>query len=127
MPKTLGKETTESAPASRPSVLSLSIKEKSALYSAYLPFFKNGGLFVPTPHSYNIGDEIFLVLDLMDDPEKYPIAGTVAWVTPAGANQGKVQGVGVHFPDDESTAQVRQSIEKHLGSELHNGRRTHTL
>ena len=115
------------ASANRPSVLSLSIKEKAALYSAYLPFLKNGGIFVPTVHSYSIGDEIFLVLELMDEPDKYPIAGTVAWITPAGANQGKVQGIGVHFPESEEAAQLRQSIEKILSSEMHSGRRTHTL
>lgn len=111
----------------RPSVLSLSIKEKETLYTAYLPFLKNGGIFVPTAHAYSIGDEIFLVLELMDDPDKYPIAGTVAWVTPAGANQGKVQGIGVHFPESEEAVHLRQSIEKHISSDLHSGRRTHTL
>jgi hypothetical protein len=31
----------------RPAVLSLSIKEKAALYAAYMPYLKNGGIFVP--------------------------------------------------------------------------------
>ncbi len=34
--------------AARPSVLSLNINSKSALYAAYMPFIKNGALFVPT-------------------------------------------------------------------------------
>src|SRR5437868_1535936 len=71
-----GKPTDPNAPqAARPSVLSLAIKEKAALYAAYMPFLKNGGMFVPTNKSYNLGDEIYLILALMDDPGKYPIAG----------------------------------------------------
>jgi type IV pilus assembly protein PilZ len=67
----------------RPSVLSLAIKEKAALFAAYMPFLKNGGIFVPTNKAYRLGDEIYLILTLLDDPAKYPIAGKVAWVTPA--------------------------------------------
>ena len=78
----------------RPSVLSLPIKEKSALYAAYIPFLANGGIFVPSTKSYKIGDEIYLILTLLDDPTKYPIAGKIAWITPAGANNNKAQGIG---------------------------------
>lgn len=111
----------------RPSVLSLSIKERSALYSAYMPLLKNAGIFVPTNKSYKLGDEIYLILSLMDDPNKYPIAGKVAWITPANAQNNKTQGIGVHFPDDESGKRVKHSIEELLGSALHSNRATHTL
>jgi type IV pilus assembly protein PilZ len=115
------------AQASRPSVLSLAIKEKAALYAAYMPFLRNGGMFVPTTKPYHIGDEIYLILALMDDPNKYPIAGTVAWITPSGANNNKAQGIGVHFPADESGQRARQRIEEILGAALRSSRATHTL
>jgi type IV pilus assembly protein PilZ len=111
----------------RPSVLSLAIKEKSALYAAYMPFLTNGGIFVPTNKSYRIGDEIYLILSLMDDPSKYPIAGKVGWITPAGANNNKAQGIGVHLPADESGQRARQRIEELLGAALGSSRATHTL
>lgn len=111
----------------RPSVLSLAIKEKAALYAAYMPFLKNGGIFVPTNKPYKIGDEIYLILALMDDPNKYPIAGKVAWITPAGAANNKAQGIGVHFPADESGVRARQRIEEILGAALRSSRATHTL
>lgn len=114
-------------PINRPSVLSLSIKERSALYSAYMPLLKNAGIFVPTNKSYKLGDEIYLILSLMDDPNKYPIAGKVAWITPANAQNSKTQGIGVHFPDDESGKRVKHSIEELLGSALHSNRATHTF
>ena len=111
----------------RPSVLSLPIKEKAALYAAYMPFLTNGGIFVPTNKPYKIGDEIYLILTLMDDVTKYPIAGKIAWITPAGANNSKAQGIGVHFSSDESGRRVKQRIEEILGAALGSSRVTHTL
>jgi type IV pilus assembly protein PilZ len=112
---------------SRPSVLSLAIKEKSALFSAYMPFLKNGGIFVPTNKAYKLGEEIYVILTLLDDPSKYPIAGKVAWVTPAGAGNNKSQGIGVHFPNDESGVRVKLRVEEVLGSSIRSSRPTHTL
>jgi type IV pilus assembly protein PilZ len=126
-------ETSMSAPntsgpvIARPSVLSLPIKEKAALYAAYMPFLANGGIFVPTTKHYSVGDEIYLILTLMDDPTKYPIAGKIVWVTPAGANNNKAQGIGVHFSADESGQRVKARIEELLGAALRSSRATHTL
>ena len=111
----------------RPSVLSLVIKEKAALYSAYMPFLQHGGIFVPTNKSYNLGDEIYLILSLLDDPNKYPVAGKVVWATPAGAGNNKAQGIGVHFPEDESGVRIKQRVEELLGAALRSSRITHTL
>lgn len=123
-----GKPPEPSAPSiPRPSVLSLAIKEKAALYAAYMPFLKHGGMFVPTAKPYQIGDEIYLILALMDDPNKYPIAGKVSWITPAAANNNKAQGIGVHFPDDETGQRAKLRIEEILGAALRSSRATHTL
>ena len=118
---------TNAAQAPRPSVLSLAIKEKAALYAAYMPFLKNGGMFVPTNKAYKIGDEVYLILSFMEDPGKYPIAGKVAWITPAGANNSKAQGIGVHFPADETGQRAKARIEEILGAALRSSRATHTL
>jgi type IV pilus assembly protein PilZ len=115
------------AALNRPTVLSLAIKEKAALYAAYMPFLKNGGMFVPTQKPYKIGDEIYLLLTLMDDPNKYAIAGKVVWLTPPGAANNKTQGIGVHFPEDETGTRTRLRIEEILGAALRSSRATHTL
>jgi type IV pilus assembly protein PilZ len=111
----------------RPSVLSLAIKEKAALFAAYMPFLKNGGIFVPTNKAYRLGEEIYLILTLLDDPNKYPIAGKVAWITPAGAGNNKSQGIGVHFPEDESGTRIRLRVEELLGAAVRSSRATHTI
>ena len=111
----------------RPSVLSLNINSKSALYAAFMPFLSNGGIFIPTTRSYAPGDEVFMLLSLMDDPAKLPIAGTVVWITPAGAQNSKAQGIGVHFKNDESGVEARRKIEGLLGGVMQSTRPTHTM
>lgn len=110
----------------RPSVLSLNINSKSALFAAYMPYLKRGGIFVPTAKPYALGDEVFMLLSLMDEPGKLPIAGTVVWVTPAGPQGNKTQGIGVQFSEDESGQAARRKIEAILGG-YPAGRQTHTI
>jgi type IV pilus assembly protein PilZ len=113
--------------ATRSTVLSLAIKEKAALYAAYMPYLKNGGIFVPTNKPYQLGDDVYLLLQLMDDPVKLPVAGKVVWITPAGAHNSKAQGIGVHFPADDSGEKARQQIEGILGAAIKSTRQTHTM
>ncbi|HCR78656.1 MAG TPA: pilus assembly protein PilZ, partial [Alcanivorax sp.] len=88
-------------PGGRSGILSLSIKDKAALYSAYMPFVTNGGLFVATDKNYKLGEEIFLLLNIMDEPEKIPVAGKVVWITPQGAQGNRSAGIGVQFSDQD--------------------------
>ncbi len=111
----------------RPSVLSLNINSKSALYATYMPYLKRGGLFVPTTRNYSIGDEVFMLLTLMDEPAKLPIAGTVVWITPAGAQGNRNQGIGIQFSADESGQAARAKIESILGGHISSQRPTHTI
>jgi type IV pilus assembly protein PilZ len=121
-------ETKSHAPsAPRPGVLSLSIKEKSALFAAYMPFLRGGGIFIPTTKAYQLGDEVFMLLTLMDDPNKIPVAGHVAWITPSGSQGNKTQGIGVQFSDNESGKAARNKIEGLLGGSLQSTRTTHTM
>lgn len=107
-------------------ILSLTIKDKSSLYAAYMPFIKNGGLFIPTNKTYKLGDEVFMLLTLMNDPEKIPVAGKIIWVTPQGAQGNRTAGVGVQFIGQDN-GQVRTKIESFLGGALKSDRQTHTM
>ena len=77
-----------------------------------------GGLFVPTTRDYQLGDDIYLLLTLPGDPQRYPVAGKVGWITPANAPGGRTQGVGVRFPQDEKTRLLKLRIEEVLGTSL---------
>ena len=66
-------------------ILSLTIKYRAVLYAAFMAFVRHGGLFVPANKKYELGEEVFILLALMDELEKIPINGKVVCVTPKGA------------------------------------------
>ncbi len=109
----------------RNGILSLTIRDKSVLYAAYMPFIANGGLFIPTNKNYKLDDEVFMLLSLMDEPEKIPVAGKVIWLTPRGAQGNRATGIGVQFSDEDDMA--NKKIETYLAGTLESDRPTHTL
>ncbi len=117
--------TTSTTP--RPSVIQLAIKEKAALYAAFIPLFSEGGIFIPTSREYKLGDDIYVLLSLPDDSQRYPVAGKVAWVTPAKASGNRTQGVGILFPKDEKSKALKLKIEEILGGQLAADRPTQTI
>jgi len=116
-----------SGSAARPSVIQLVFREKGALYAAYIPAFTDGGLFVPTTREYRLGEDIYLLLSLPDDAQRHPVAGKIAWITPANASAGRTQGVGVRFPADEKSRLLRMKIEQILGTNISSSKPTQTL
>jgi type IV pilus assembly protein PilZ len=110
----------------KPGVLSLAIKEKSALYAAFMPYIKGGGLFIPTNKAYKIGEEVFMLLSLVDEPVKFKVVGKVVWTTPT-ASANRPQGIGVQFSEKDGGLEVRNKIESILGGTLKSNRATHTM
>jgi type IV pilus assembly protein PilZ len=110
----------------RQRILSFAIKDKTALYAAYMPYVRNGGLFIPTNKRYRLGDELFLLLQLMEEKERIPVAGTVIWITPIGAEGNRQVGVGIQFSDQDK-GDARRKIEEFLAGGLEADRPTHTM
>lgn len=104
-------------------ILSLTIKDSSSLYSSYMPFITGGGLFIPTSRRYELGDEVFIRLTLMEEAEKIPVPGKVVWITPLGS--ARQAGIGVQFTDP--TDSVRTKIETYLAGALKSDRETSTM
>ncbi len=110
----------------KPSVLSLAIKEKAALYAAYMPFIKGGGLFIPTNKPFKVGEEVFMLLTLINEPVKLKVVGHVVWLSTA-AQANKPQGIGVQFSEKDGGLEARNKIEAILGPALKSSRSTHTM
>ena len=106
-------------------ILSLTIKDSSVLHAAFMPFLKNGGLFIPTSKQYELGNDVFMLLKLMDESERIPVAGTVVWITPALTQGNRAAGIGIHFKDAEG--RVRKKIENILAGQVNPEKLTHTL
>ncbi len=115
------------ATSARQGILSLAVKDKAALYAAYMPFLKSGGIFVATPKRYFLGDEVFLLLTLPDSSERLPVVGKVAWTTPAGAQGNRAAGVGIQFADGNEGDAVRHRIETLLAGLLNSDKPTQTM
>ena len=113
--------------SARPSVVQLAIKEKAALYAAYIPLFAEGGVFIPTSRDYKLGDDVYVLMTLPDDSQRYPVAGKVAWITPARAAGSRTQGVGIQFPANDKSRLLKIKIEEILGAHLASGRPTQTI
>ncbi len=110
----------------KPGVLSLAIKEKAALYSAYMPYVNGGGLFIPTNKAFKPGEEVFMLLSLVDDPVKLKVVGKVIWISPS-QHASRPQGIGVQFSEKDGGLEVKNKIESLLGGALKSTRPTHTM
>lgn len=106
-------------------VLSLAIKDISVLYTAYMSFLENGGLFIPMKKQLEMGEQVYILLQLIDDAEKIPVQAKVVWVTPNYSQGNRAPGVGVQFLDKDNKARVK--IENLLAEKLSLGDPAHTM
>lgn len=110
-----------------PGVFSLVIRSKGALYAAWIPLLRGGGLFVPSDREHRLGEDVLVLLTLLDDNGKIPIQGHVAWVNPAHAANNRPQGFGVQLPDSETCRELKKRVEGMLAGALQSSRPTYTL
>lgn len=110
----------------RKGIISFSISDKGALYAAYMQFLTNGGVFIPTNRAYELGDNVFMLLKLMDETSPIPIEGKIVWITPTGSQGNKTPGIGVQFSED-SKYSPKSTIEDYLAGALKGDRPTHTM
>ena len=110
----------------RKGIIAFSITDRGALYSAYMSFTQNGGVFVPTSRQYELGDNVFMLLKVMDDLSPAAVNGKVVWETPPGSQGNKTPGVGIAF-DEEDNGDTKSNIEQHLAAALQGERPTHTM
>lgn len=108
-------------------MLSISLKDKPTAYYSYMPFFAHGGFFVPTGDQFNMGDEVLLVVELLDYSEKFFLRTRVAWINRNRTSSGQPQGIGLALGDDEASVKCREYIEEQLPGLLHTDRATYTM
>ena len=91
-----------------PGIMTVEMKDKHALYAAYMPYIKNGGLFISTKKSHRLGEEVFALLHLVEQEERLPVAGKIVWITPANAQGKRYPGIGIQFsPQDNGATQKK--------------------
>jgi type IV pilus assembly protein PilZ len=108
-------------------VLLYEIQDKAELLNCYMPFLKNGGIFIPTDQGYDLGETVRVMLIIMTEPEKFSIAGPVVWITPSNVHGNKMSGVGVAFPETVEGKRLKGCIESILGASVLIPHTTYTL
>ena len=103
-----------------------SFSNEEALYLAYMPFVKGGGLFLRTKNIYEFGNKVSLTVQLLDDQDTYLIEGKVIWITPKGAQGNKPQGIGLQFTSENSRIFCNK-IETYLAGMLKSTQLTDTM
>jgi type IV pilus assembly protein PilZ len=111
----------------RPGVFTLVIRSKAALYAAWIPLLRGGGIFLPSNRAHALGEEVLILLSLLDDPNKIPLQGNVAWINPAHSAGNRPQGIGVQLQDSEVGRTLRKKVEGLLAGALQSSRPTHTI
>lgn len=106
-------------------MIALTIKDKVFLHNYYMPFLQNGGLFIANRTEYEIGDDVFILLNLMDKLEKIPVAGKAVWIAKKDVKSPHTQGVGVQFSDSENVA--KDKIETYLVRSIGSANATATI
>jgi type IV pilus assembly protein PilZ len=110
-----------------PAVYSLVIRTRGALYSAWIPLLRGGGIFVPSTREHKLGEDVLVLLSLLDEAARIPIQGHVAWINPVHAAGNRPQGFAVQLPDNDTCRELRKRIETLLGAAVQSARLTHTL
>ena len=111
----------------RPTVIQASFKDAAELFDCYMPHFADGAIFIATARNFQLGDDIYLLLTLLDQSHRYPIAGKVSWITPNKTTGGRSQGVGIQFPQDERASELKLKIEEILSTYKSPHRHTQTF
>jgi type IV pilus assembly protein PilZ len=85
-------------------IIPLRFKTVNQLYRSYMPWFKNGGLFIPTIKRFQMGQEVLMMVMLPESKDKFPAAGIVSMGLPAEFYRTQKATGGVEFSDDEGLA-----------------------
>ena len=99
-----------------------SIKDKNTLLAAYMPFVKNGGLFLKGV-ALPMGSPVGLLVAIPGESMKFGLEGKVVWVNATGMNLG----VGVQCTESPSLLQFKVKIEVLLAGLDRTKNATYTL
>ena len=107
--------------------LTAAFKDTLSLAQAWMPFIRNGALFVPTASRPSLGDPVFVLINLEFLGQRHAITGTVVWVSAQTPESGAAAGIGVAFPDDETGRKLVSQITDSIGNMQASLKKTATL
>ena len=100
-------------------IIPVSFPNKSELSLAYMSIIKGGGLFIRGDFTNHLGKLVKLQLTLAYKNEQLLAEGKIVWITPRGAQNGMVPGIGVQFCGSKSEL-VQRKLEQELSKLISN-------
>lgn len=95
-------------------VIKLNYNDKNELANSYVKYFCNGGIFIRSNHEYDFGQELFLLISILNEDILLAVSGTVCWYSPKDIELGAYYQVGVQFNNDKVGNFARETIENLL-------------
>ncbi len=80
-----------------------------SLKRAFMPFVVNGGIFIPTQNSYQLGDFVKAIITLPETNHDYTFTGEVIWISPKSSNNHS--GIGITCSGEEGHAFKKATME----------------
>lgn len=106
--------------------ISCVFQNENALFLSFMPFVKDGGLFIRTKEVYQLDDPVTVFIIFFDEPETHQLEGRIVWITPKSAQGNKTAGIGVQFLG-ENKCQVCKKIKIYLAGRLKSALSTDTM
>ncbi len=107
-------------------ILSCNITDEATLYSSYLPFVNNGGIFVPSTRTHTLGEEVFVAFTLPGSTERYPLNGKIVWINHK-AMGSRPAGFAMQFGTDANGIRMKNEVERLLAGKLESPQPTYTM
>lgn len=110
----------------RGGIITCNFSDVQTLYSSYLSFITNNGIFVPSSRKHHLGEEVFVVVTLPDSSERYPLSGKIVWLNDKGTTT-KPSGFGMQFGTDTNSLKLKNEIERLLAGQVDSDKTTFTM
>lgn len=107
--------------------IKITIRDRTVLYNSWMSFTKTGGLFIPSDETFEMGDEVMLILSVMENDRSFILMCKVVWIASNSGNANHPKGVGVLFPSDDNGKAAKNACETNLAGLLDNPRPTYTM
>jgi type IV pilus assembly protein PilZ len=107
-------------------ILPYVIHDPLELNLAFMPFIKDGGIFMPTQQAFALEERVIIDLQLPGTKEPMRIEGKVVWITPPNALHHVLPGIGIQFTGQQAPT-VRSHIEMLLDSKTEIGGYTYGI
>lgn len=110
----------------RGGIITCQIPDSQTLYSSYMSFVKDGGIFVPSSRKHTLGEDVFVAFSLPNSSERYPLNGKIIWINEKGTTT-KPAGFGMQLGNDPNSLRFKNDVERLLAGLTSSEQATYTM